>query len=103
VILDKNVWEELALFGPTLINWRHIKTSRQDLLRGGGPWQLIEGVFLTPKKQDIMRLYYWDGLTQEEIGIIFQAKQQVISRHIIEAKKKIWRCIFRVDRGGSKL
>jgi len=93
-----DIWEELRLFGPYSFTHRY---RQREFITDERPWKVVERIHLTDKKQDIIRLYYWDGLTQGEIGIVFRVSQPVISKHITEAKKKILRYIFWVIKEGG--
>lgn len=88
----QDIWKEIMLFGPNLTH----RQCQREVISDEKSWEIIEKVFLTDKKQDILRLYFWDGLTQAEIGIIFRIQRPVVTKHIAEAKKKVWRYIFRV-------
>ena len=47
---------------------------------------------LTPRQLEVVQLYYWEGMTQEEIGRELGVARQVVARHLQKSLDKLRRC-----------
>ena len=67
----------------------NLAEMQTDVRLGIYEWHYVKKCGLTEQQMQVTWLYYWEKLTQEEIGIKLGISQQAVAKHVKYAKKKL--------------